>query len=89
MSALIHNGEVLETLEVDYLVCVDSKIVEELFLKAQMGYFKFSLEDQSFKDLIVRCKSMKICLVKRQWNQSADRLAKEVRNRERLVVGWL
>lgn len=89
MLALINMGEALETLGYEYLVCVDSQAAEDFFLRAKAGRIDSC---QSYGYILSKClnfKYMRVAYVKREWNSSADRLAKEGRARLKMVAGWV
>lgn len=89
MLALISMGEALETLGYEYLVCVDSQEAEDFFLRSKAGRIDTL---QSFGYIHRKCqkfKFMRVAYVKREWNSTADRLAKEGRDRVKLVAGWV
>lgn len=87
--AVLHAIEVLGNLNKEILVCVDSKSIEDLFMKTRAGMDVFSGVDQYFKILVLSYRNIKISYIKREWNFEADYLAKEGKSRERLVAAWL
>lgn len=89
MLAILHIGVVLEMLNEEYLICMDSKLIEISFLKAKAGIFGSMEDDYILKNIVERCRAMRISYIKREWNLTTDRLAKEGRSREKLVAGWL
>lgn len=69
-------------------ICVDSKNVAEMFAKAKGGLSDERFGFDSLKDISLRYPLLSVFYVNRKWNQEADILAKQGRERFNTFEKW-
>lgn len=86
----MHAGMILRNYfpNIDNVIYSDSKNLQEMHVQAMQGDTDTREVFQAIKRLATLFPKVYICYINRKWNNKADFLSKQGKERNKLVAGW-